>query len=340
MLSVALPDSTLIEYVIDALGRRVAKKVGGTLVRQWTYQDQLNPIAEYDGSGNLIQRFVYATRMNVPDLIIRGGTTYRVIADQVGSVRRIVEVSTGAVVQELTYSPFGKVLGDSSPGWQPFAYAGGLYDIHTKLVRFGARDYDAEVGRWTTKDPIGFAGGPNHYAYAGSDPIDLIDPTGLLFGLFDAGEGAGESAAMYWADRYNESSGLDAAGAAVMGTFASLWTPETSSYTATTLLGAGVIAAGARMAGLGVASTGAKAGGRAAASGQPSMTLYHGGRLSGGTVQGGRFSTTTCSQHAAEYAKAAGGQVHKFRVPVKRLHDMEGAGKLQRFKDLHQPSGS
>ncbi len=180
LVSVTLPDSTLIEYVIDALGRRVAKKVNGTLVRQWVYQDALNPVAEYDGSGNLIQRFVYATRMNVPDLIIRGGTTYRVIADQVGSVRRIVEVSTGAVAQELTYSPFGKVLGDSSPGWQPFAFAGGHYDNHTKLVRFGARDYDAEVGRWTAKDSAGFMAGSNGYAYSYNAPVHLVDPSGRI----------------------------------------------------------------------------------------------------------------------------------------------------------------
>ncbi len=116
--------------------------------------------------------------LGVPDLIIRGGTTYRIIADQVGSVRRIVEVSTGAVAQELTYSPFGKVLSDSSPGWQPFAYAGGLYDTDTKLVRFGARDYDAEVGRWTAKDPAGFKGGLNVFVYVEADPVNFVDPHG------------------------------------------------------------------------------------------------------------------------------------------------------------------
>ncbi|MDH5607433.1 MAG: RHS repeat-associated core domain-containing protein, partial [Anaerolineae bacterium] len=58
---------------------------------------------------------------------------------------------------------------------------GGLYDQHTQLTRFGARDYDAFTGRWTSKDPIGFAGGDvNLYGYVLNDPVNLIDPNGNL----------------------------------------------------------------------------------------------------------------------------------------------------------------
>ncbi|MFP3960574.1 MAG: RHS repeat-associated core domain-containing protein [Spirochaetaceae bacterium] len=61
--------------------------------------------------------------------------------------------------QELTYDVFGRVLSDTAPGFQPFGFAGGLYDSDTGLLRFGARDYDPIVGRWTAKDPILFRGG-------------------------------------------------------------------------------------------------------------------------------------------------------------------------------------
>ncbi|MBX3032733.1 MAG: RHS repeat-associated core domain-containing protein [Bdellovibrionaceae bacterium] len=43
-----------------------------------------------------------------------------------------------------------------------------------------ARDYDAETGRWTSKDPILFEGGDaNLYGYVLNDPVNLIDPNGL-----------------------------------------------------------------------------------------------------------------------------------------------------------------
>ena len=63
----------------------------------------------------------------------------------------------------------------------PFGFASGLYDKDTSLVRFGYRDYDPDIGRWTAKDPIGFAGGDTDlYGYVLNDPINLIDPSGQL----------------------------------------------------------------------------------------------------------------------------------------------------------------
>ena len=59
----------------------------------------------------------------------------------------------------MDHDEFGRVTLDTAPGFQPFGFAGGLYDRDTALVHFGAREYDPETGRWTTKDPIRFAAG-------------------------------------------------------------------------------------------------------------------------------------------------------------------------------------
>ena len=169
-----------IDYVMDGQSRRVGKKVNGVKVQGFLFQNQLNPVAELDGSGNVVARFVYGTKSNAPDLIIKGGITYRIISDHLGSARLVVNAVTGDVVQKLAFDEFGNVLEDSNPGFQPFGFAGGLFDRDTRLVRFGARDYDAGVGRWTTKEPLKFLNGvTNHYEYSYNDPVNFHDPSGL-----------------------------------------------------------------------------------------------------------------------------------------------------------------
>jgi RHS repeat-associated protein len=177
---VTLPNGTVIEYVIDSLGRRVGKKINGILVKGWLYQDILRPVAETDGSGNVVTRFIYANSSNVPVYLIKGGVTFRLITDQVGSIRLVVNATTSAILQQIDYDAFGQVLSDSNPGVQPFGFAGGIYDPDTKLVRFGARDYDAWVGRWTVQDPIRFhSHTTNLYQYVRNNPLNRIDTTGL-----------------------------------------------------------------------------------------------------------------------------------------------------------------
>jgi RHS repeat-associated protein len=86
------------------------------------------------------------------------------------------------VIKKLEYDAFGTVVGDSDAGFLvPFGFAGGLHDRDTGLVRFGYRDYDPEVGRWTAKDPIGFAGGDTDlYGYVLNDPVNWVDTSGFF----------------------------------------------------------------------------------------------------------------------------------------------------------------
>lgn len=176
---VTLPDGTEIEYLIDGRDRRIGKLVDGVLTQGFLYRDQYEPIAQVDGNGQVVARFIYASADHVPDYMIKNGDTYRLITDHLGSPRFVIDTGSGIVVQEMQYDVFGNVILDTNPGFQPFGFAGGLYDADTGLVRFGARDYDPENGRWTAKDPIGFAGGDtNLYNYVLGDPVNWIDQTG------------------------------------------------------------------------------------------------------------------------------------------------------------------
>jgi RHS repeat-associated protein len=140
----------------------------------------LRPVAELDASGAIVSRFVYGSRVVAPEFMTRMGVTFRLITDHVGSVRLVVNTVNGTIAQRLDYDTWGNVISDTNPGFQPFGYAGGLHDSLTRLTRFGSRDYDAAIGRWLSKDPIGFAGrDTNLLAYAANDPLNNIDPTGL-----------------------------------------------------------------------------------------------------------------------------------------------------------------
>ncbi|MFM6929014.1 MAG: RHS repeat-associated core domain-containing protein, partial [Bdellovibrio sp.] len=79
----------------------------------------------------------------------------------------------------IDYNDIGGVVSDTNPGFQPYGFAGGMYDYQTGLVKFGAREYDGESGRWTSKDPIRFDGGDtNLFGYVENDPVNWIDPEG------------------------------------------------------------------------------------------------------------------------------------------------------------------
>ena len=96
-----------------------------------------------------------------------------------------------------------------------------MYDPDTGLTRFGYRDYDAETGKWTAKDPIGFDGGDtNLYGYVLGDPVNFVDPDGLageavrpvpmppVFKLWDAasmqGDPHSDDPGYYYKSRQND----------------------------------------------------------------------------------------------------------------------------------------
>lgn len=96
----------MIDYLIDAIDRWIGKKVNGSLLQGFLYGDQFNPVAELDANNNIVSRFVYGARVNVPEYMIKAGVTYKIISDHLGSPRLVVNAQTGAVAQRMDYDHY------------------------------------------------------------------------------------------------------------------------------------------------------------------------------------------------------------------------------------------
>jgi RHS repeat-associated protein len=179
LLTVTLPDGRIIDYVYDPLGRRIAKKIDGVIVEKYLWQGLTKLLAVFDGSNNLLMRFEYADG-RMPVTMTKGGATYYLTYDQVGSLRVVADTS-GNVIKRIDYDSFGYIIDDTNPTFEVlFGFAGGLGDQDTGFVKFGYRDYDPDLGRWTSKDPILFDNGDSDlYGYCINNPVNLFDPWGL-----------------------------------------------------------------------------------------------------------------------------------------------------------------
>jgi RHS repeat-associated protein len=193
-VAVSTSTSASIQYVIDGSNRRIGKNItptiGSSVADGLLYDEQGRVVGELDGSNNVLSTFVYGLKPNVPDYMVRGGVAYRIVSDWRGDVRLVLDTTkTGAaaVVQQVDYDAWGNItnlvdpdctVGGTTLCFQPFGFAGGIWEPSTGLVRFGARDYDPQTARWAQKDPIRMAGGIDLYVYAGDDPINHSDPRG------------------------------------------------------------------------------------------------------------------------------------------------------------------
>ncbi|MEZ0391293.1 MAG: PKD domain-containing protein [Pseudobdellovibrionaceae bacterium] len=176
---VTLPNGKAIEYLIDGEMHRSVKKVDEVVTQKFIYNSNGTLAAELNADDTLKSVFVYATEAHSPDYMITSGVKYRFIKDHLGSIRLVVNTASGQIIQQADYDEFGIQVMNTNPGLHPFGFAGGIYDSDTSLVRFGARDYDPQIGRWTSKDPILFGGGDsNLYGYILNDPLNWIDPSG------------------------------------------------------------------------------------------------------------------------------------------------------------------
>jgi RHS repeat-associated protein len=207
-------------YAYDGLGRRIARTVNGATTRY--VFDGPNVRLELD-AGNALT--AANTHSGLDRLLVRdqGGAQLFFQRDALGSTIALTDAS-GNVVERYRYSAFGKleVLNpdfrakiNNSP-IQSYTYTGREWEPVAGLFFNRARFYDAEAGRFISRDPIGEDGGINLYAYTRNSPTNRTDRLGLWYALipgswFDGNGYEGSGANFYRGSDFDQGAyaGLD-----------------------------------------------------------------------------------------------------------------------------------
>ncbi len=146
-------------YTYDYLGRLVKRSVGSTTSKYVYDGEQI--IAEYDGSNNLVRKFIYGSGIDEPVCMIVGSSTYYYHYDGLGSVIALSN-SSKQIVEQYSYDVFGMptirdaqnaVLSTSAYG-NSYMFTGRQYDAQSSLYYYRARFYSPTLGRFLQPDPV------------------------------------------------------------------------------------------------------------------------------------------------------------------------------------------
>ncbi len=157
-------------FVYDGRGRRVGEKLNGAFVKRWLWCG-LELCEERNAAGNTVTKrfFPWGEQIN--------GVKYYFTKDHLGSVREMTD-SAGAIKARYAYDPYGRRTKLSGNREADFGFTGFYYHAASGLSMAPFRTYNAELGRWLSRDPIAENGGLNLYGYVGNDPLNRIDPLG------------------------------------------------------------------------------------------------------------------------------------------------------------------
>jgi RHS repeat-associated protein len=178
-------DSAGVQLVVDsmlydALGQRVAKTVNG--VTTWYVYDRGQRTLDVAASTKtMTAEYAWDGPNDLYGMRTPARTMIAINDANTGSVFGLVDAVGGAVVKDYYDSEYLVAWGSApDTGLEvPFRMGGQEYDREDSLYHLGARYYSPLLGRFLSEDPAGIAGGLNLYAYAGNDPVDAEDPSGL-----------------------------------------------------------------------------------------------------------------------------------------------------------------
>ena len=192
---------TTVNYTYDAMGQRVKREVVGGATTNFHYAPTGELLFTTDGAGTIQRCFVWngkALFAILTGTLLNPDLRYTHL-DRLGNVVALTGTGTAAGPQaKYAYQPYGASYAETVPvGGTPetlFTFVGGIgvQQENGGLYYMQNRFYDSTSARFLQRDPAGFEGGVNLYAYVAGNPATHSDPTGLD-GLFGVPTNAGSS---------------------------------------------------------------------------------------------------------------------------------------------------
>ncbi len=173
---------TTAEFLYNGKGERVVKLLGST-ESHYIFNNHGQIIAEADGQGNIQKEYVYLAGQPFAQII--GSHIYYYHNSHLGTPEIMTDAAQN-IVWQASYTPFGKATIEVNTIDNNIRFPGQYYDEESGLHYNYYRYYDPETGRYITSDPIGLGGGLNTYTYVGGNPINRVDPLGLIWWNQDA----------------------------------------------------------------------------------------------------------------------------------------------------------
>gem|GEM_PF-2105908 len=208
---------TTTTYTYDANGNQVSRTTGGnTTTYTWDWNNHLLSVSAsggstsyaYDGDGNRISKtqnnvktkYINDVALGLVQVLIEANSANQVQVvytygnglismtkvginsyyqhDGLGSTRLLTN-STSVLIASYAYDSFGNVIASSGTNDNAYGFTGEQqFEEVNNMVFLRARYYDPKMGRFISRDPIGYKGGLNLYAYARNNPVIYIDLRG------------------------------------------------------------------------------------------------------------------------------------------------------------------
>jgi RHS repeat-associated protein len=177
-LAIFSNSSNSFSYGFNARNQRVSKTGNGTTT-YFIYDENGNLLSEYDSSGTILAEHIYLN--GLPVAVVKNNTLYYVHTDQIGTPRVITDTSNNVVWHWDNVSAFGAnpAIENGLTNYN-LRFSGQYFDKESNLHYNNNRTYNPFLGRYMQSDPIGLVADVNTFRYAGNNPLNNFDNSGLI----------------------------------------------------------------------------------------------------------------------------------------------------------------